>query len=293
MTGFEIAGIVLAVIPLVLEGLDAYPDSLLVKFTRAKLERREFARQLHYIQSGLRSAMLRVFARIKAHLTIDQLRDLSHSNVKGSKFFDVWNNVRLQNPVEITSKFEHTIEDIKFVLDDMVFVLNQVLKDTGISPDSGPEVLREVIQNHKSDQTFSITKNFSKRFMFSRSDHRRRELIERMKENIQLLNQLSDIQDLMTKLSSEKTIVSEQSHCPFLDRVRAYSTNLYHALIDIWRCECHKSPSALLRLEERKTPESKEDQDLRFSLILTFEYSSDGQQEVWAFRETEICVDQR
>jgi hypothetical protein len=241
-------------------GVDAYRDSRLAKITRAKVERREFARQLKIIHTGLRNAMLRVFIRINASLTDDQWEDLRLDDIKGSKFFDVWIDVLNTNHDAIKTKFESTIEDIKFVIDDMVDVLSKVMKETDIAADPGPELLRRVIQNDKEDKTFSTPKNFIKGFKFARSGYKRSKLSERMERNVAQLDRLNETQDLIEKLAPPSGSMREslKSHGPFLDRVRGYSNHLYDALNQIWRCECHKSPSAMLRLEKRKTPKPNE-----------------------------------
>lgn len=289
MSAFEIVGVVLAVLPLILEGLDAYPESKLVKFARANQERREFARQLMSVQSGLRYSMEGLFMRMEAKLTADQWRDFGMCDVKGSKFFHVWNEVLKANPDMIKT---NTFAEVKFVLDDIVMVLTKVVEDTGIPVDAGLDSLRSIIENHKQDKTFSFTKGLFKRFMFARKDRNRSRLIKRMEDNIAWINRLNQEQDLMKTVAPPRNILERQeSHIKFLDKVRDSGDNLYDALSSLWQCECHNSPSAMLRLEKRK--ELKGPSGLWFSLFLTYEHSSASSQDTWAFQETEICVDQK
>jgi len=297
MTAFEIAGLVLAVVPLILEGFEAYPDSRPLQYLRifagAKLERREFARQLMLMNSELRFAMLDNFTRINVLLTSSQRQVLGASESMGADFFTVWNEVWKSNSEDMKTAFSHTIEHIKDVLDNMMELLNEMVKHTEISRGAGRATLKEIIENHDKDRTFSIT-NFSKRFKFASSDSKRRKLIKRMGDDIELLKRLNEGQDKMTKfIAAGKLIESQECHGPFLDRVRGYCDNLYRALSNIWRCDCHKSPSAMLRLEKRKTPETQEVNDLRFFLILTFEHCAVGHEKLLAYQETEICVLQK
>jgi polyhydroxyalkanoate synthesis regulator phasin len=295
MSGFEIAGIVLAVIPLLLSGLDAYPDSKLLKFaksfTRAKLERREFARRLTLLHTELRFAMLDIFKQINLILTHDQRRALTASDSVGpAKFFAVWNEVWETKSSEIKEILEHTIEPIEKVLTHMVELLNAMVKHTNISSDAGKDTLRSIIENQE-DPNFSITKNLSRRFKFAASDSKRQGMIELLKEDIELLKSLNKGQELTRKFIAAGNIIEAQkSHHVFLDRVRGHCDNLYHGLTNIWQCECHKSPSALLRLEWRETPEQHKANDLRFSVILNFRHVSADDQELWASRETEMRV---
>lgn len=296
MTGFEVAGLVLAVVPLILEGLKAYPKTSVYQtvesFRRARKERREFASQLLLMHTELRFAMIEVFKRINISLTTDQRRELTATDNVGAKFFDVWNKVFENNSEAIEKAFEHTIEHIRIVLDDIVEVLTEIVKHTEIPYDAGSETLRDIIKNHKEDATFSIRKNLSKRFMFAKADQRRHELADQLREDIKLLKKLNKGQEEITKfIAAGNLIESKKSHAPFLDRVRSYSNNLYKAISNNWQCGCHKSPSVMLRLERRETSETKE--NIRFSLFLTFEHNTTGHDELWAFQEAEVSVDQK
>src|SRR5271170_1819762 len=151
MSGFEVAGLVLAVIPLILEGLEAYPQSRLFQSTKsfleAKRERREFASQLLLFHTEILFLMMNHSTLL---MTADQQRDLTSPDNVGSKFFNVWKSVLTANSAEIGIS-ERGFEDIKFLLDDMVGVLNEMLKHTEISKDASSESLRGIIKSHKDD----------------------------------------------------------------------------------------------------------------------------------------------
>lgn len=294
MSGFEIAGLVLAVVPLILEGFKAphaKPLKYLRLFPTAKLERRDFAIQLDLLNAELRFTMLNVFKRINVLLTPDQSEVLTADDSMGADFFKVWNDVWEANPDEIKLVFSHTLDRIQRVLDNMVDLLNEMVKHTGIPSKAGTEMLREIIQNHDIDKTSTIT-NFSGRFMFAKSDSRRRKLVKLMGEDIEILKKLNTGQETVKNfITHAKLTLSQESHAAFLARVHSYCDTLHHALSNIWQCECHKSPSALLRLEKRRAPEPKAIDPLRFSLFLTFKFSADNE-DLWRSQETEICVDQ-
>lgn len=297
MSGFELAGIILAVIPLVLEGLKAYPKSGVYKtskaFIHAKKERREFAAQLLLMHTELRFAVIEVFKQINLSLTVDERRELTAADSVGSRFFDLWKRVAAANPDVIEKEFEHTIDHIKDVLEDMVEVLNEMMKHTAISYDAGRQSLKAILKDHNDDTMFSIKRNLSERFKFAYSDSTRHKLLERMREDIKLLKKLNKGQaQLKDFIAAGHSIELQKSHIPFLDRVRNGSDNIYHALSNIFHCGSHESHSAMLKLETRDAPERK-NSDLRFSLILTFESSSLGNQDGWVFQESEIRIDQK
>ena len=102
------------------------------------------------------------------------------------------NELLKANPGVIQKEFG---DDIAFVLKEIAIVLVKIAKDTEISYDVAPKVLREIIENE--DETFSITKDFSKRFKFAKSASKRRNLMEEMEHNIELCNEINKQDDLI------------------------------------------------------------------------------------------------
>jgi hypothetical protein len=289
MSGFEIAGIVLAVLPLIVEGLKAYPNttvSRIVKaFTATKKQRREFTIDLISLNTELRFVILDVLKPITGSLTVDQVQVLDDIDSTGARFFRVWTEVWEANPAAVEMAFRHTQEDIQPVLKDMVEILSEMLGHTGISYDDGREVLKGVI-----NESLLIKNNLSKKIKFALSDSKRRNLLRRMRKNIELLKSLVQGQEKASVFfahAHRDLIEPQQSYGPFLESVRSCSNKLHHALSTMWDCTCHESRSARLRLERRETADMKAN-ELQFSLFLTFKESSDDQ--AWGFRETKVCV---
>lgn len=292
MSANEVVGLVLAVLPLVIQGLDAYPDSLIVKFLKAREERRQFVIELMSIQSGVRFAIERLLIRLDAKLTPDQWRALRAPDVKGSVFFHIWEEILKENPSIIES---NTMKDIKFVLDEMAVLLVQLLENTSTPNDAGLDVLRKIVEQDKNlaDKTFSITKDLANRFKFVRGGKRRRQLIVQMKKYIDWLDKLNSEEEAWkpTRTMSRNMKETNGLHGEFLQKVRCHCENLYHALSSVWQCKCHRSPYAMLKLEKRKAPKEGEKELIRFSLFLTFELSSDcAVDQIRDFRETEIFI---
>ena len=293
MSTWDIAGIVLAALPLVFEGLDAYPDSALVKFAKANQERAELARHLKSVQVHLRYAMEQLFARLDAQLTIEQWQALRAPDVKGSAFFDIWNGIVKTDPKLLHT---NTLADVKDVLDEMKSILCKIVENTAIPHDAGSDVLKGIIENHQKDKTFSIKEGLFRRFIFVKSSYRRGRLIQRLNQNLDVLRLLNKEAELMKLIAPPPNELEElKSHREFLDKVHDYCENLYHALSSTWQCDCHQKPSAMLRLENRKDLEARESEPIRFSLFLTFSKSCSlpDNQESWAFQETEVCIDER
>lgn len=291
MTGFEIAGVVLAVLPLIVEGLKAYSNTTVSRMVKAlmvaKAERREFVIDLISLNTELRFVVLDVLKPITDLLTVEQVQVLDDVDSTGAKFFRVWMQVWETSPEAVENAFRHTQEHIKDVLKNMVEMLSEMLGHTGISYDEKTEVLKGIIQNH-NDGSLSVKNDLSRRIKFAWSDSKRRGLIRQMRKNIELLKSLVQGQEKSREFFSQRdSIESQQSQGPFLESVRSYSIKLHRALSTMWDCTCHESRSAMLRLERRETAEMKAN-ELRFSLLLTFKDSSESQ--TWGFRQTKVCV---
>jgi hypothetical protein len=292
MSFYDVAGLVLAVLPVVCQGLEAYPESFFAKLILVKNHLKIFVFQLQMMEAGLRTAMIATFRRMEVALTTDQMEVLKSPNVRVSKFFVLWNELLEENGDAIASNFESSLAEAKDALNDMARILAEITRGTPVPNDAEPEVLREFIDNENEKITFFKSKNFRRRFEFARSIHKRRELLGRMEKNIERLNLLNKREDILKGIPiRKKRSEIDRAHRSFLDNVRKYCDTLYHALRDAWRCECHKSPSAMLRLEKRVTPESN---TLRFSLFLRYEHmpSTDGQN-CWSYQHAEVSVYER
>ncbi len=252
----------------------------------------KFAATLLHLHTELLILTIDVLEPINQFLTVEQRQVLNAENGVGPEFLDIWKQVSESNPEAIETAFRHTLPHIKPVLHDMVVMLSAMVKHTGISYDAGTDMLRMIIADHK-DGTFSMRKHLAKRFKFASSDPVRNDLINQMRENIKLLKSLVKGEKKITDFfAAGELIESQQSQGPFLDTVRNHSSDLYNALSTMWRCMCHRSPSAMLRLERRETSEFRVN-ELQFSLILTYEHAPSDEQPTWAFREAKICVTQK
>jgi polyhydroxyalkanoate synthesis regulator phasin len=296
MSGFEIAGIVLAVVPLIWDAIKDTPETSVGKvsraFFKAPSERQEFADELLFAHTAIRNEMLEIFMRINVLLTDSQRKSLTDPKNVGANFIQVWNDVYDANGTNVKTLLDTTIEDICPVLEKMAQILIEMVKDTKISSDEGREKLRNILKMDK-DGTLSITKHLRDRFKFARSSPRRRRLLNMLKQNIELLKSITRTQAKSAELLAEGNLFECQRQSgPFLEKVRRYSDNLHDALLHTWNCDCHTSRVAMLKLEKREAPVYRETSKLLFSLILSSNHSQ-NEDCAWTFRETEVSVDFR
>jgi hypothetical protein len=295
MSGFEIAGIVLAVIPIIYDALKDAPETGIGKqgsaFRKAARRRREFALKLFLLDTELRNSMLDIFKWVKLPLTDVQWDHLMSKRTMGAKLLQIWNDLLETLPQEMNTAFKSALEEIRDVLESIEEILVAIVVHTHISYDEGRQKLRSIAKD-KNDCTLAMKGHIKDRFNFAKSSADRDALVKEMTENIKLLKLTLETHQKTADLAETRYATKcRKLHCPFLEQVRRYSDNLYDALSESWNCICHKSRSAMLRLEKRDSPDERKPTDIRFSLILTFEHSS-GEPEVdsWAFRETGVCV---
>src|SRR5271170_6057892 len=165
MSGFEVAGIVLAVLPMIRDAVKIYKDT--GTFRNAPQERRIFAEQLLHMHTELRFAMINIFNQINISLTIEQRQQLMSVDNVGAQFFNLWETVSRANPDVIEKEFEPTLGDLKGVLNDMADILKDMVTHTQIDYDTGREALRQILEHRAEDETFSITKHLAARFKFA------------------------------------------------------------------------------------------------------------------------------
>jgi hypothetical protein len=290
MSAYEVVGVVLAVLPMVIDGLDAYSNSPAAKLARAKEERRQFLVDLMAIQSGVRFAIQRLLVHVDARLTPDQWRTFRAHDAKGSIFFDLWKDILQENP-SITES--NTMREIKFVLEEIAVLLTQVVENTDIPHNAGSKVLMTVIENDRMKRgMLSIAKDLSTRFKIVRGSSKRRKLIQRVRAHIEWLEKLNSEEETWKATTLPRYIrETHNRHGAFLHTVRDYCEDLYDALSNVWHCDCHKACCAMLKLENRKSPEGNRKEYVRFSLFLTFEHSSTAtnlNEEHWDFQEAQI-----
>jgi hypothetical protein len=295
MSGFEIAGVVLAVVPLVLDACKSYPRTNVGKktheFVHAERKRREFAGELLILDSTFRYVMFDIFMRINICLTASQREILQKPTTVGAQFFQIWSDVMATNAEDVREALYHTINVMRPILLETESILYEMYADTGIPHDTTREELIGILKGGEGDGTLSITKHLIERFNFAKSSTKRLRLIQQMKENVRKLKTLSKTQNKIAEFVEMSALIdTHTSPGPFLEKVRSHSDRLYHALSDMWQCLCHKSPSAMLRLERREECTDTGSSSLLFSLVLTFEQSMRDAQKIWEFRETEVCV---
>ena len=277
MLGFELAGIILAIIPL-------YDEAVTIagvkKMVEANRERRQIAGKLLVVNASLRHATLRLFHKLDPDLTLDQWDALEVQGVTGSKFLDIWREISEACPAVRNEELWLAIEE---TLKNVATALVKVLKHTKI--EDAATGLREIITEHeKNPKPFSKGSVFE-RFMFGASDRNRSRQLKDLSEatgNLLMFTKFVAAENRDTRAHSRAASENHKRYVRDLNNVRTHCRKLYGCLFNHWKCECHLSRRAMLKLENRTS-----DINLHFSIILAFENPSD---DCWGYQKTRISI---
>jgi hypothetical protein len=280
MSAWDAAGIVLGALPLVIEGLDAYSHSSVGKMIFAKRDRKEFVQQLREAQTGLRVEIWKLCRVVDIRLRSDQWGTFQALEANGSEFSGIWRYLLETRPRFVETS---TGAEISYILEDMEKILQKVVKHAAVPGQASSHVLLNIIRQCEVDPTFNKSQGLYNRFMFSRWSTRRQKLIERMGRHIDCLRKLNEEQSEWTLPEAPSEQI--EAECSYLQEIRDECISLYKALSEISECHCHQSPTALLKLQKRKSGDTTSAK-ARFSLILTLErLSSDLAREL---REVQV-----
>jgi hypothetical protein len=329
MSGFEVAGLILAIIPLYDQAVKTAETA--TKAIEANQERRKFAKHLLVVDAILRSTALKLFESLDAELTLDQWNALIRRDVEGSKLLGIWREISKACP---TARDDSVWVAIEVTLGEIAKALVKVVKYTKMSKNVGTgsrrmdrkvsgdpaegsttqhrtnpnptdglaaserdgsrgvkkssasaeiqseasedsaKILQDVIRRRETDpDPFSKAGIFG-RFMFAISSRSRTKQLENLSALSQTLRTLTAV---VSDEKSNPTVrgktdhANQKQYARDLNTVRNHCHKLYGSLFKNWRCKCHVSPRALLRLESRSS--NIDLLDLRFSIILDFEDS--------------------
>jgi hypothetical protein len=290
MSGFEVAGIVLAVVPLVWNAWKDVPETRVGKITRsflfAKTQKGQFADKFLSFDAALRDVMFDIFTPINHALTSSQRQLLTQTETVGATFFRVWKEIYTESSDGIRAVLSHSINDILPIVERMEKILIEIVVGTGVSPEDGRAELRKLVEH--STAGLSV----GQRIKFAKSSSKRDKLATELKNCIDDVKMITKVEEKRARFVSEGAMIESQKYGPaFLEKVRLCAKNIHEALSTVWKCGCHTTPSAMLKLEKRDAATEREGQSLKFSLILTFNHCTwPNDAHISTFRETHVRV---
>lgn len=238
MSGFEVAGVVLGAVPLLISALEHYSDGLstLKRWRRYEHELRSLVRNLDTERVKLQNVGEKLLVGIVPESHIEAMIKDPQGNL--------WREEKTQKKIrsrlwEGYELFEDTIVDIKKAVDEM----------------------KERIENQSGKKASTL-----KRMMFTLSRNQYADLILIVREGVANLENLTDRN---IELEPARKVRSQGKLFKVL---RTTSKGLYHALKSSLECPCSHDIS--LKLEKRSNTTPMDDSDavmsnLTFKLVLS------------------------
>ncbi|EON62852.1 hypothetical protein W97_02077 [Coniosporium apollinis CBS 100218] len=281
MSGLEVAGVVLGVLPLLVSALEHYNEGLdpIKAFWGWERELPQFIRKLrnqhvHYEQT---------LKLLLAPITEDaELADMVANPGQG-----LWKDaeiaIKLENRLNESYKaYIGTIADIEGIMKKIASKL-----DLG----SGNSMTRDNLETllsanpQKADNKFE----FSKRIKFSISKKRIKGLLEDLNECNKELERFTDKSERLEPYRS----AWKASQVAPLQRVQRYAKRLHDVLSLAWTCSCNASHSTTLRLEPRAITARSKNMKIkgRQGDVTCFKVCFSSSSSPWTWQEAEIRVE--
>ncbi|KAG9250110.1 uncharacterized protein F5Z01DRAFT_428781 [Emericellopsis atlantica] len=282
MSGFEITGVVLGAIPLIISGLEHWREVAKVcgYYARIRKEHRKCLYDVRLYQilymRNLEELLLPIVDN-PDHVTL--LVNDPDSHHWKSKTLESRLGDRLQESyplyMEIINNMKEALEELQKILS-----LDNITVQAKLHPSERPQKQTSLLTSARTKWDYELF-----RIKFSFNEPKRTKVVDDLKEYNERLEKLLSTSDKITTLKQAASSVYTKSTSA-LEKVfaetRRKSGLLYKALQKAWQCSCQHHHFANLRLEHRTLPE------ICFEIILMFASSpSNGDKKTnqWSFKE--------
>jgi hypothetical protein len=285
--------VVLALMPLILQVLQHYPDfsdsagnsrNPSELMTGLKSERKSFVVLLRTVYVELLSFLHEIITD-SVVLSNEQRNALFPFDHDRSEFLIAWNDLWTRDHTAIMKGLGKAENSYQMVVEDLMSIQQTILNMTPSK--SSVETFAKVIMSDRANAIQYLKENLSPEFKFTcRST-------ERQKIGTQL--------EGITKILAEK--LCDSSELPPSNRVkerfpntietrRRFSAILYNCLGNFSNCSCHKFQSTMLQLDRTKYDAKDDAQNLQFSIIFKFKPVGQRQQLLPDVQETDVDIRQ-
>ncbi|KAF2470024.1 uncharacterized protein BDR25DRAFT_304010 [Lindgomyces ingoldianus] len=265
MSGFEIAGVVLGSLPLIISALEHYAEGIAT------------AKRFWKYKTELRSLILQV--NTERGIFINTLEQLLTGIVRGEHMDDFLSNRDLWKEKYVDAKLKSRLRGAYDIylgnVRGMEIELRKMMEKLVLGPDGKPQFT--------DPSTF---KQEYRRLKFSISKSEYSDVLKNLKNYNQQLTRLTK-----QSLELEPTRSTEnKNRCPNFKAFQSYARSLYTTLKSGWRCGC-PGHAVNLRLENRSNKLATEDEILEktpFRVIFSYTTSSEASASMWDWKEADI-----
>ncbi|KAF1986003.1 hypothetical protein K402DRAFT_421580 [Aulographum hederae CBS 113979] len=239
MSGVEVAGLVLAVLPLFISALEDYNDGLepIKAFYNWKRELPHFIRKLRNEHAQYEETMILLIASVTSEDELMEMTDDTSSDLWSDPIIEKKLKVRLAGSYKA---YMHTIQEIEGIMKKIAGKLD-------IESGSGDPLrrldLEQLLKSAPSHPSYAT--EIKKRIKFGISKKYIKRLLEQLRDcNIELERFTEKSERLETYRRASKKTFSHK-----LQKIQGYAKTLHNVLT--WNCSCRASHRADLLLEQR------------------------------------------
>ncbi|ORY13201.1 hypothetical protein BCR34DRAFT_623972 [Clohesyomyces aquaticus] len=265
MSGFEVAGVVLASLPLIVNALEHYAEGIAT------------AKRFWSYKSEVRSLILQV--NTERGIFINTLEQLLTGIVRGEHMAEFLTRRELWQDKEVEQKLKDRLRGAYAIylgnVRGMDAELRRMMQKLVLGPDGKPQFT--------DPGTF---KQEIRRLKFSISKSEYAEILGNLKHYNQQLARLTK-----QSLDLEPTRSTEgKKRCPNFKALQMCTRNLYSTIKQGWCCGC-PGHAVNLRLENRTAKYSTDDEFLEmtpFRVVFSYTTSSSSSTSMWDWKEADI-----
>ncbi|KAF2474227.1 uncharacterized protein BDR25DRAFT_120151 [Lindgomyces ingoldianus] len=283
MSGVEVVGITLAVMPLIITAIEDYNDSLdpVKAFLRWERELPQFIRKLRNQHVHFAQTMRLLLEPITTEFELAEML----SDPSGQMWKDENMSRKLKDKLqESFQAYQSTIADIERIMKKIASKLD-LNRAANITRNDLEAML---VANPQQGSKYE----FKKRVRFGMSKKTIKGLLEELDECNKELERYTDRSE---KLETLRKVI-KPSFANRIQRIQDYAKNLHSVLLSSWACSCRSYHNTSLQLEQRANlyasgmKKAKLSQNSRTSFTVSF--SSFGTTEhTWTWQEAEIRIE--
>ncbi|KAF5622006.1 hypothetical protein F52700_10881 [Fusarium sp. NRRL 52700] len=252
MSGFEIAGIILGAIPLLISAIEHYSDSLdrATAFFKWKDGLNSALREFWYQHSSFELTLRNILKDVASPTEIEEMI--------GDPHHELWKSQDLAQALQDMLKFAYrpyisTIEDMHACMKRLAYHLD-IDRDAGTADD-----LEAIMKaNKKLPSSGGLARfEFKRAVKLTMKRKEVRILLDDMKACNNRLDEFIQKSEAPSNSSMTGTTVEKLGLSSSLQQIQSYATMLHQTLGKAWSCSVHASHEIRLLLEDRVVRQSE------------------------------------
>ncbi|KAH6679401.1 hypothetical protein B0J14DRAFT_558719 [Halenospora varia] len=278
MSGFEIIGVVLGTLPLLISGLEHYKNGLVPIQDMLSYENvvQNHIRGLNVARSRLRHSCERLLNGLVDDEKITSLLD--HTSLVAWKESDLDRKLR--------ERLDQSYEGYMATLADLAQKITIFAKKMGLDSKFRPSWIAKPNKKRRAIFGDDLKKKSARLWKIVKVGLDHNEFDTLIKEMAHENLQLEALTQGNLELEPIRRERSRNIDAGYWKSVRQFALRLYNCLMSNWPCQCRISHKASLRLDIRTTSREEKMIDVTFAVVFVF--CNNGTLGPWQWRQTEI-----